>query len=181
MAGGFHLSLSVDDAINRTPGALDLARRELEKAADRALTKTARWLRTHSARELGRELSLPVGPLKHRFNVYPSRGGDGAKLWIGVLPLSVHYLGDPQQTPEGVRVRRRKYDGAFISPMKTSRKLVWRRKGRERLPIEKVTEEWGEQAVGVLQRWERRATNRFIELFEQEARYAVHKATGSAV
>jgi hypothetical protein len=178
MAAGFHLDLDYDAALARLPGALELAQRELDKAADRALRKTAQWLRTHSAREIGRELSIPNTPIKHRFSVYPIRGAREVKLWIGINPLSVHYLGDPRQTPTGVRVRRRDYEGAFISPMKSSAKLVWRRKGRERLPIERVTEEWGDQALTVIERWERRATTRFIEIFEQEARYALTKAAG---
>lgn len=177
MAAGFHLNLDYDAALARLPGILEVAQQELDKAAYRSLRKTAQWLRTHSARELGRELNIPNTPIKHRFNVYPIRGEQEFKLWIGINPLSVHYLGDPKQTPTGVKVRRREYEGAFISPMKSSAKLVWRRKGRERLPIERVTEEWGDDALRVIDRWERRATTRFIEIFEQEARYALIKAT----
>jgi hypothetical protein len=59
--------------------------------------------------------------------------------------------------------------------MKSRSPMVWRRKGRERLPIEKVTEDWQEVAQPVIQRWERRATARFAEIFEQEARYVLSR------
>ena len=55
-------------------------------------------------------------------------------------------------------------------------RVIERRKGRERLPIEKVTEDWEGEGLGALERWERRATNRFMELFEQEARYVLEAA-----
>ncbi|MNJ81960.1 hypothetical protein D3C77_810550 [compost metagenome] len=57
--------------------------------------------------------------------------------------------------------------------MKTRHRLVWRRKGRERLPLERVTEDWDGPAMDVLSRWEKRAMERFAELFEQEARYVL--------
>ena len=60
--------------------------------------------------------------------------------------------------------------------MKSTQRLVFRRKGRERLPIEKVTEDWEGPAVSALERWERRAMERFMELFEQEARYVLQAA-----
>lgn len=173
MANGFHLDLKVDDAFHRVPELIRATRGQLDRAADRALKKTAQWLRTHSAREIGQVLDIPNGPLKRRFAIYPRRGAREVKLWIGINPLDVHYLGDPQQTPSGVKVRRREYRGAFIAPMRSSGKIVWQRKGRERLPIEKVRQAWDKDAMTVIDRWERRATARFIELFEHEARHAL--------
>ena len=110
-----------------------------------------------------------------RDRVYPVRGQRETKLWIGLAPLSVHYLGNPRQTPTGVSVGRHDYRHAFVDPMKSRSPMVWRRKGRERLPIEKVTEDWQEVAQPVIQRWERRATARFAEIFEQEARYVLSR------
>ncbi len=175
MAAGFALDIDMSEALARAPDILSAARQELDRAADRALTKTAKWLRTHSAREIGRELSIIQRPIRIRFKVYPVRGQRETKLWIGLAPLSVHYLGNPRQTPTGVSVGRHDYRHAFVDPMKSRSPMVWRRKGRERLPIEKVTEDWQEGAQPVIQRWERRATARFAEIFEQEARYVLSR------
>ena len=54
MAAGFALDIDMSEALARAPDILSAARQELDRAADRALTKTAKWLRTHSAREIGR-------------------------------------------------------------------------------------------------------------------------------
>ena len=175
MAAGFALDIDMSEALARAPDILSAARQELDRAADRALTKTAKWLRTHSAREIGRELSIIQRPIRVRFKVYPVRGDRATRLWIGLDPLAVHYLGTPRQTPTGVSVGRHDYRHAFVDPMKSRSPMVWRRKGRERLPIEKVTEDWQDIAQPVIQRWERRATARFAEIFEQEARYVLSR------
>lgn len=176
MAHGFELTIDIDSAFSRVPDIITATRDEIDKAAARALKKTAQWLRTHSAKEIGSELGIIQRPIRQRYQVYPIRGKAETKLWIGLRPLGVHYLGDPRQTPSGVSVGRRNYDHAFIDPMKSRTPMVWRRKGKERLPIEKVTEEWGDVARSAIERWERRATRRFIELFEQEARYVLSPA-----
>jgi len=173
MPAGFGLDIDMSEALARAPDILNAARKELDRAADRALTKTAQWLRTHSARELGKELGIVQRPLKVRFRVYPVRGERVTRLWVGLDPISVHYLGNPRQTPTGVRVGRQDYDHAFVDPMRSGSPMVWRRKGSERLPIEKVTKDWQDDALPVIQRWERRATTRFAEIFEQEARHVL--------
>ncbi|HBO5920130.1 TPA: hypothetical protein L4657_006072 [Pseudomonas aeruginosa] len=152
------------------------APRKLDVAAARALRKTAQWLRTHSSREIARELGITQSPIRHRYNIYSQSTAREVKLWVGLQPIGVHYLGTPRQTRTGVKVGHREYDEAFISPMKSTQRLVFRRKGRERLPIEKVTEDWEGPAVSALERWERRALERFMELFEQEARYVLQAA-----
>ncbi|NQB39629.1 hypothetical protein BH586_03185 [Pseudomonas aeruginosa] len=152
------------------------APRKLDVAAARALRKTAQWLRTHSSREIARELGITQSPIRHRYNIYSQSTAREVKLWVGLQPIGVHYLGTPRQTRTGVKVGHREYDEAFISPMKSTQRLVFRRKGRERLPIEKVTEDWEGPAVSALERWERRAMERFMELFEQEARYVLQAA-----
>ena len=172
---GFELALDVtgwaevDQTLAELPRKLDLA-------AARALRKTAQWLRTHSTREISRELRITQSPLRHRYQIHSRSTAKEVKLWVGLQPISVHYLGTPKQTPTGVAVGHRQYDAAFISPMRSTQRLVFRRKGRERLPIEKVTEDWEGEGLGALERWERRATNRFMELFEQEARYVLEAA-----
>lgn len=167
---GFELKFAVDGWLDVERNVAN-ATKLLDLAAARALRKTAQWLRTHSSREIARELRIAQNPIRHRYNVYSQSTAKEVKLWIGLQPLSVHYLGTPKQTATGVKVGHREYDDAFISPMKTSHRLVFRRKGRERLPLEKVTEDWAAEGLSSMERWEKRAMDRFIELFEQESRY----------
>lgn len=172
---GFQLKFEVDGW-----GAVDMAvsqaAKKLDLAAARALRKTAQWLRTHSSREIARELRIAQSPIRHRFDIFSQSTAKEVKLWVGLRPLSVHYLGTPKQTPTGVSVGHRGYENAFISPMKTKHLLVWRRKGRERLPLEKVVEDWASEGVTALEKWEKRAEQRFVEIFEQEARHVFQTA-----
>lgn len=176
MPSGFEISLRMQDAQNRMPELIEATAKQLDQAVSRALRKTGAWLRTHSVRELGRELGIVQAPLRQRFKLYPRLKDGEVKVWVGLRPLSVHYLGNPRQTVDGVRVGRKTFDGAFINPMRSRHKLVWRRKGRERLPIERVTQEIAELGEAVVNRWEARVEARFIELFEQEARYVLSPA-----
>lgn len=172
MGAGFLLNLEANGWAD-VEADIKAMPRQLDLAAARALRKTAQWLRTHSTREISRALRITQIPIRNRFLIDTRATAREVKLWVGLNPLSVHYLGTPRQTTTGVKVGHREYDDAFISPMKTSARLVWRRKGRERLPIQRVTEDWEAEGFTVLERWEKRAMERFVELFEAEARHAL--------
>ena len=167
---GFSLDLKTEGWLE-VESVVGSATKKLDLAAARALRRTAQWLRTHSSREIAKELRITQSPIRHRYNVYSRATAKEIKLWVGLRPIGVHYLGTPKQTPDGVAVGHRRYDGAFISPMKSTQRLVFRRKGRERLPIEMVREDWEGPAMDSLERWEKRAHNHFLEQFEREARY----------
>lgn len=172
---GFQLNFAVE-GWGQAEMEIGQAAKKLDLAAARALRKTAQWLRTHSSREIAKELRIAQSPIRHRFDIFSQATAREVKLWVGLRPLSVHYLGTPKQTPTGVSVGHRQYEDAFISPMKTRHQLVWRRKGRERLPVERVVEDWASEGVTALERWEKRAEQRFVELFEQEARHVFSPA-----
>lgn len=170
---GFQLNLELADGFAAVPEILNRAQRQLDLAAARALRKTAQWLRTHSTREIAKTLGIVQSPVRHRYNIYSQASASQVKVWVGLQPISVHYLGNMRQTKAGVSVGNRSYEDAFIGQMKNGPAMVWRRKGRERLPLARVTEDWEGPAISVLERWENRAQQRFVELFEQEARYVL--------
>ena len=167
---GFQLNLQVSGWAD-VESNIGQASEKLDLAAARALRRTAQWLRTHSSREIAKELRIVQSPIRHRYNIYSESTANQVKLWVGLRPISVHYLGTLKQTATGVSVGHRQYDDAFISPMKTKFPLVFQRKGRERLPIKRVMEDWEGSGLSALERWERRAQNHFIEQFEREARH----------
>lgn len=173
---GFRLNLELADGLAAVPEILNRTRRQLDLAAARALRKTAQWLRTHSSREIAKELRIVQSPIRHRYNLYSEAAGNTVKVWVGLQPISVHYLGNPRQTATGVQVGHRNFDDAFLGSMRGGPEMVFRRKGRERLPLERVTEDWEGPALTILERWEQRAQRRFVELFEQEARYVLEAA-----
>ena len=158
MTHGFKMTLDVSGETENIGAHIAATVRQLEVAAARAAVKVAQWLRTHSVRELGQELGVKQEPLKKRFKVYPRHSQGQVRLWVGLLPIAVHRLGQPKLVQGGVRVGSREYDGAFISAMNSDQPLVFRRVGRERLSIELVEEDVSEDMLGVLERWERRVT-----------------------
>jgi hypothetical protein len=176
MVGGFRLDLKVDEALYRVPEILNDLQRNLDIAAARATRRTGQWLSSHSSREIARELRIRQSPVRHRYNLYTSAKGKEVKIWVGLEPIAVHYLGNPKETATGVSVGHRQYDDAFIANSRGGKQLVWIRKGRQRLPIKVVTEDWEGPAMNVLERWEKRAMAQFAEFFEEEARNALEKA-----
>lgn len=173
MAHGFEMKIDVSREAQDVAAMVAATTQQLEKAAQRAMTKAARWLRTHSVRELGQELGIKQEPLRKRFRVYPQRSKGEVRFWVGLDPIGVYRLGKPKATSQGVKVNSKEYEGAFISPMKSDQPLVFKRRGKERLPIDLVDADIDEPAMDVIERWERRVFQRFKELFEQESRAIV--------
>lgn len=169
MANGFEMKIDLSADVDNVAAVVAATAKQVEKAAQRALVKTAQWLRTHSVRELGQELGIVQEPLRKRFKVFSRQSEREVRFWVGLDPIGLHRLGNPSVTARGVKVNRKEYQGAFISPMKSSQLTVYRRKGRERLPIEMVTEDIEDQARAVIERWQDRVFARFKELFEHEA------------
>ncbi|MCH9690996.1 MAG: hypothetical protein K0U59_02850 [Gammaproteobacteria bacterium] len=174
MAVGFEVKLDVSQELQDVAAQVTATTQQLELAAQRALTKAARWLRIHSLRELGQQLGVRQTPLKKRFQVYPQHHQGAVRFWVGLQPIGVHRLGAPKVTQRGVKVGRTEYPGAFISPMKSQQALVFRREGKSRTPIALIEEDIDEQALAVIERWERRVFQRFKELFEQETGAILH-------
>lgn len=173
---GFQLNLALSEGLASVPEILNRMQRELDLAAARALRKTGNWLRTHSTKEIAKELKITQSPLRHRYDVYTRAAGKEVKVWVGLRPISVHYLGTPKETSTGVSVGHRSYEDAFIAQPKNGTPMVWARKGRERLPIAVVREDWEGPALTVLERWEQRAQQQFVVLFEREARYVLESS-----
>ncbi len=176
---------------------------KVEKAVNRAVKKTARWLRTHSMRDLSKELNIKQAPLKNRFIVGtdPKKPGE-AKVWIGLLAIAAHDIGQASQNQAGVRVGKHQFDGAFNKAVYGSEEKVYIRARRNRImqhgvvrenrtrrggrydhgfmkdnsgrfPVQVVGIEIQEQADRVIQRYESRVNQRYREILEHELNFAL--------
>jgi hypothetical protein len=140
---------------------------QIQRAAKRAVARAQDSTRKIVLRGLSRDNGIPqkviagsraasanVGGLRVRgvFGSQNDKGrvrrgkveSDGAidaktKLWIGTRPISVFALGTPVKTKKGIRSGGKSFPGAFVATMPSGGTSVFRRKGRSRLPIEKVT------------------------------------------
>lgn len=158
-------------------------RRGVERAVNRALRKTGRWLRTQLARAVAQDARIPVSRFRRMRVSLRFRNADWqASLWLGTNPLAAHKLGKVRWTRRmrGARVGRRQFPGAFAWGPNPDRPRVFKRRSSSRLPIKVVTVSIDEAAQENARRLERRAMQRFRTVLRQELRYELAKWTGDA-
>ncbi|EOD9110310.1 hypothetical protein [Vibrio parahaemolyticus] len=194
------LTLNFDDATADLTADLNDVADKVAKAVNRAVKKTARWLRTHSMRDLSKELNIKQAPLKNRFIVAtdPKKPGE-AKIWIGLLAIAAHDIGRATQNQSGVRVGKHQFDGSFYRAVYGSEEKVYIRARRNRImqhdvvrenrrrnyrplsnpklkgrfPVQVVGIDIQEPADRVIQRYEARVNQRYREILEHELKFAI--------
>lgn len=118
--------------------------REAQQALRATVTRMAQWLNTRVRRGMQERLRLRPKFISRRLvrsSVTSAGGQVAATVWIGMNPVSAIEFGG-RQTRAGVRNRRGTYPSAFIMKVNNgSKKHIFKRETRARLPIEKVTEE----------------------------------------
>ncbi|MCV6588219.1 MAG: phage tail protein [Marinobacterium sp.] len=169
--------------------------KQVGKAVDRSVKKVARWLRTHSVREISKELGIVQKALRRRYRVSDTGKGDERRvyIWIGLLAIAAHDAGKVSQEPGGARVRGRQFDSAFKQRIYDSEEKVYirasanRRRGHatvtdnsvradygDRFPVQVVGIEIEEVGRDVLERYERRLDHQYRHILEQELNYALN-------
>lgn len=206
---GVSLQLNFAQEITRATAEIEATPEQLTKAANRAIKKTIRWLRSRVAREVAQALGIPQKAFKQRLtNHVIGTGMDQVHiLWLGVAPLAAEMLGRPRQTRAGITVGKRKYPGAFYRDVYGDGPAAWirkrraaalgldlpswsgRRKGSSsdwlssdgnggRFPVMRVAVDIESVAGEIFRRYQRRASDRFGVVLEQELNYAVnHEGT----
>jgi hypothetical protein len=113
---------------------------QVSRALRSTLRKMAAWVRTRSVRGLSKELQIQQKIIRRRLRAIKARptpnGGAEVKLWFGLNPIALIYLG-ARQNSKGVRAGKRFVAGAFKARGKGGKEQVFKRRGKERLPIDK--------------------------------------------
>lgn len=109
---------------------------QVKRALNSTLRKMAAWVRTRSVRGLSKELGIKQKTIRRRLRSIKARptanGGAEVKVWYGLDPIALVHLG-AKQSGKGVRASGGRFvQGAFIA-----KGQVFKRKGKERLPLEK--------------------------------------------
>ncbi|QKL07886.1 hypothetical protein GEV41_16125 [Pseudomonas putida] len=94
-------------------------------AQRRAINKTLRWLRTHVAREVGRQERIAIAAVRQRLRAFPVSSSGQGKLWFGINPIEASRAGRPRQSRTGVSVACRKYQGAFFKTVYGGKPDIW--------------------------------------------------------
>lgn len=162
---------------------IDIVVRNLEATPTQAqaalrstLPKMARWLRARSVKGLSRELDVQQTVIRRRLKQFRLRRlGDAASIdvWYGLDPIALIHL-KPRQTRRGVKARSHLREGAFIASGKSGNRQVFKRRGKERLPIDRQTldigdkaRRWIEDSLLGVEAFERQ----FLGTFEHELRW----------
>jgi len=200
---GVDIQMNFAQDITRATAQIAATPAQLEKAVQRAIKKTLRWLQTRISRDIAKELGVPQKAIKHRLTL--SQTGKGTNgihiLWLGTAPLAAEMAGKPRQTKSGVTVGKRKFPGAFYRDIYGDGPKVWIRASRAqalgvdlpqwgrkqrarastlapgeggRFPVRRVGIEVHTRANEIFGRYEKQAEQRFNQVIDQELNYAVN-------
>lgn len=141
------IELDIDGAqLKQIADEFAASEKDLRRAFSRALSRTSRTLRTQARKDLRAGLELRAASvLKARLRLkrYKARGArlGSAMLWVGTNDMAADaFKGKPRETASGARVGSRAFEGAFVGTSRGSgRSMVFKRRGRKRLPIYRET------------------------------------------
>ncbi len=106
------------DFIRSVPKAVAAAQR-------RAINKVLRWLRTHIARDVGRQERIAIAAVRQRLKAFTVSSNGQGRLWFGINPIEASRAGRPRQTRSGVSVAGRRYEGAFFKRVYGGSPDIW--------------------------------------------------------
>ncbi len=134
------ISLSPTPALNEWQQSLVATESQLQLAAVRALNKTARWMRTKIASQTAQNLNVKVGAVRSGLVLVRAKKSRPESIVAlsraaGVIKASAWRV---SQNTRGVRAGKRQFDHAFLATMPNGHQGVFRRRGKNRLPIQEV-------------------------------------------
>lgn len=162
----------------------------VERAAVRALNKTARAIRAQAARKIQQERNLKIGVIKKSLNLSRARKGRlVATITASGKPIPIRHFG-ARQSRLGVSVKirkggklvrlRRHGNKAFINASSKLGPNVFVRKGRSRLPVQKWPPVPGIPSVfakeKIISALKRSAGELWQKRFREEVRFEIRKA-----
>lgn len=199
-APGTDFKINFSQELQRASAKLAATPKQLEKAAQRAVKKTMRWMYTRAAREVAQATGIPLKALKPRLSLVTVGKGTEAVtiLWIGISPVLAERAGRARQTKKGVSVKKHRFEGAFVSDMYGYSDAVWirasrnagrytttsqRRKAnpnslpahlRGRFPLQHLAIDIADPATEALKRLQSRVPDEFRKKLDQELNYVVN-------
>lgn len=120
---------------------LQASEKQIKFAISAALKRTATTLRTMAARGLKSELQLrTISLLRKRLKTLKlraARDSSEISLWYGLNDMPASWFkGRPKRTKTGAEMRGQQIAGGFVAKSSfKGRQTIFKRKGKERLPI----------------------------------------------
>jgi hypothetical protein len=167
------LDLKIDEKQLQQLGfANRLLESQVQLAARRAVMKTTRWLMGVSKRQLRTKTQMNLGAIRSRLGEF-RKDQFTRKVWMGLNAVPARAFGKPTQTPSGVRVGKRQFDGAFV--IRKYNDGVYKRTSRDRYPLETVRVDIEKPSREIFNEIRKEADSRFMKILMQEINFEVIK------
>lgn len=169
------VSINVGNGLDRIVADLGGTAVQIDRALKSSVRKLQGWMNTQLARELSQAVDIGQVALKRRMRKSAVRSGREiyASIWIGVNPIEAQRAGKPRQLKAGAKVRGRLFEKGFIASIFSPEQKIWRRTGKERFPVIKMTIPIAEELEKILPRYEGPAAAQFEKIFSHELKFAM--------
>lgn len=143
------IDIQVDgDTLNQVAADLEATEAQATKALQSTLNKMAAWLRSKSVKGLSNHLAIQQKVMRRRlkaFRLVRQAKGGSITVFYGLDPIALIYL-NARQNRRGVAAMGGRFvESGFIAPTRGGQQ-VFKRRGKERLPIDKQKAEIQDKA-----------------------------------
>lgn len=157
------VEFDLSNTLDKLLADLDRSSAEVQKAVSIATQKHVQWVEREALKLLSDRSGISEQLLKTHKRISSKVYGDRALVWLGLNPFPVHRLGTPVKNEQGVEVAGETYKRAFVA-----RDIVFKRKSKSRLPIEKVSKDMNLKSSQVKWKLQRASDKKYIELLTAE-------------
>ncbi|MBU2714364.1 hypothetical protein [Zooshikella harenae] len=166
------VSVDINDSLNDVLMGLDQTRADVKRAIKRAQRKYTTFIQRLLIQAVVDASGVKRNLFKkHRVHVTTAYAEGQIKVWLGVAPVDLGYLGKVREVAGGVKAGKHYRPGAF---MINDKNTAFKRVGKARLPILYQTEAIEPIAKPVVTQILQRGQQRLVTLLEQELNYALN-------
>lgn len=171
------LALFQSNDFYKIQSALGLLRKDIKAALVTAMRQTMKWAEREGAKRFAAATGVPYRVMRQRLRVkyrYQSIKGEfpEGRVWFGLNPISLKYLGAKETKESGVTSRFGKYPNGFLSEKMGGH--FYQRRGKDRLPLDRI--EYGIEEIGsdIVDNFKDALSAKYMEFFFA----AIDKTTG---
>ncbi|WP_250294729.1 phage tail protein [Wolbachia endosymbiont of Oedothorax gibbosus] len=133
------INVEVSGSIEKVMQSIDAERKKVEKATERALNKTALWLKAKAAKEISEEKKIKLSLIRKRLRIFKAKTSRlDVLIRANLYDIRASTIGKIQKIRRGSKVGKQQFIGGFAAVMPRGNSGVFRREGRKALPIQEV-------------------------------------------
>ncbi|WP_265023216.1 phage tail protein [Wolbachia endosymbiont (group A) of Epistrophe grossularia] len=133
------INVEVSGSIEKVMQSIDAERKKVEKATERALNKTALWLKAKAAKEISKEKKIKLSLIRKRLRIFKAKTSRlDVLIRANLYDIRASTIGKIQKTRRGSKVGKHQFIGGFAAVMPKGNSGIFKREGRKALPIQEV-------------------------------------------